>query len=269
MRILGLLTILVIALQAQDPPPAAAPPLPTGPPVLQNNGKPIVVPFQCSEEDIRAAGLSCSEQDPCPVYLELAAVESTGIRIFAAGNIHTSAATLYSILLGSDDNGSTWREVHERKRSSGLDHIQFSGSDMGWSSGLSLSPLPQDPFLLQTTDGGKSWREHAIFNEPRFGAIQQFYFEDKQSGALVVDRGPGSDGDRYELYETNDGGDTWNVKETNVKGIRLKVPATAPVSDWRIRADAPSKSFHLEHRQGQKWSPVASFAVILPVCKPE
>ncbi len=261
--------MLVVALQAQDQPPAPVSPLPAGPPVLQNNGKPILVPFQCTEEDIRTAGLSCTEQDPCPVYLELAAVESTGIRIFAAGNIHTSAATLYSILLGSDDNGATWREVHDRKRSSGLDHIQLAGSDTGWSSGLSLSPLPQDPFLLQTTDGGKSWREHAIFNEPRFGAIQQFYFEDKKSGALIVDHGPGSDGDRYELYETNDGGDTWNVKETNVKGIRLKVPATAPVSEWRIRADAPSKSFHLEHRQGQRWNPIASFALNLAACKPE
>src|ERR1035438_6961969 len=101
------------ALGPQDAPPAAgAPPVPAAPPVLENTGKPMVVPFRCTEEDIRSAGLTCSEQDPCPVYLELAAVESTGIRIFAAGNIHTANATLYTILLGTEDNGQTWREVH-------------------------------------------------------------------------------------------------------------------------------------------------------------
>ena len=150
-----------------------------------------MVPFHCTDEDIRSAGLTCSEQDPCPVYLELAAVESTGIRIFAAGNIHTANATLYTILLGTEDNGLTWREVHERVRGAGLDHLQFADVETGWTSGLSFAPLPQDPFLLQTTDGGKTWRSHAIFNETRFGSIQQFFFEDKKSGSLVIDHGAG------------------------------------------------------------------------------
>ncbi len=274
MRIIGLVALWTIiwcaGLWGQEQPAAPAiPPAPTGAAVLQNTGKPILVPFQCSDEDIRAAGLSCTEQDPCPVYLELAAVDSTGIRLFAAGNIHSANATLYSILLGSDDNGATWREAHERIRAAGLDHLQFAGTDTGWSSGISLAPLPQDPFLLQTTDGGKAWRAHAIFNEPRFGAIQQFYFEDKKGGALIIDHGRASEGDRYELYESNDGGDTWNIKETSVKPIRLKPAATAPLSEWRVRADAASKSFHLEHHQGQKWTSVAAFAVSLAACKPQ
>jgi photosystem II stability/assembly factor-like uncharacterized protein len=196
-------------------------------------------------------------------------VESTGIRIFTVGNIHSSTATLYSILLGSEDNGATWREFHERIRAAGLDRIQFSGPDTGWSSGITLGALPQDPFLLATVDGGKSWRAHPIFNEPRFGSIQQFYFEDKKSGALVIDHGRGSEGDRYELYESNDGGETWNIKETNSKELKLKIPASAPAQEWRVRADGPSKSFELEHRQGQKWTRVAAFAVNLGVCRPQ
>lgn len=272
MRRIGLLTLLWgalwLPLWSQDP-PSTIPPAPIEPPLLRNTGKPIAVPFHCTDEDMHSAGLDCSEQDPCPVYLELAEVESTGIRLFATGNIHTSTATLYSILLGSDDNGVTWREAFERIRGAGLDHLQFAGADTGWSSGISLAPLPRDPFLLQTTDGGKSWRPHAIFNEPRFGAIQQFYFEDKKSGALIVDHGAGSEGDRYELFESNDGGETWNIKETSVKPIRLKLPPGAPVSEWRVRADGPTKSFHLEHRQGQRWTSIAAFAVSLDACKPE
>src|SRR5450631_3794974 len=155
MRELGLLLLVCVVLAAQDQPPAAvAPVVPAAPLVLENSGKPMVAPFHCTEEDIRSAGLGCSQQDPCPVYLELSAVESTGIRIFAAGNIHTATATLYTMLLGSEDNGRTWREVHERVRGAGLDHIQFADVETGWASGLSFSPLPQDPFLLMTPDGG-------------------------------------------------------------------------------------------------------------------
>ena len=76
-------------------------------------------------------------------------------------------------------------------RGAALDHLQFADVESGWVSGISLSPLPQDPFLLMTTDGGKTWRPHYIFNETRFGSIQQFFFEDKKSGSLVIDLGPG------------------------------------------------------------------------------
>src|SRR5260370_36580898 len=93
-------------LWAQDQPPVAtAPMVPAAPPVLENTGKPMVVPFHCTEEDIHSAGLTCSEEDPCPVYLELAAVESTGIRIFTAGNIPTASATINNVLLATEDNG--------------------------------------------------------------------------------------------------------------------------------------------------------------------
>src|ERR1017187_2904705 len=106
MRKLALLLLACGVFGAQDLPPAAGSPVvPAAPLVMANTGKPMLAPFHCTEEDIRSAGLECSEQDPCPVYLELAAVESTGIRIFAAGNIHTANATLYTILLGSEDNG--------------------------------------------------------------------------------------------------------------------------------------------------------------------
>ena len=156
-------------------------------------------------------------------------MESTGIRIFAAGNIHTASATLYTHPAGQRRQ----RPDLARGRTSGFAARAWttSSSPMPKPAGPAASrfaPLPQDPFLLQTTDGGKTWRPHAIFNEPRFGSIQQFYFEDKKNGALIIDHGPGSSDDRYELYETNDGGETWNIQETSVKAIRLKRAPVAP-----------------------------------------
>src|SRR4051794_8202041 len=124
--IFALMIVTALPLVAQDPPPTVPPPTvpsptfppagapdpqpaaPQGPPILENTGKPIVVPFQCTEEDIRLGGLPCSDDAPCPVYLELSTMESPGIRLFTAGNIHTASATLFSIVLGSDDNGHTW-----------------------------------------------------------------------------------------------------------------------------------------------------------------
>lgn len=255
---------------AQDqPPPASPPPAPPPAPVLENTGKPMVLPFQCTAEDLQFAGLSCTEEEPCPLYLELTAVEPAGDRILAAGNVHSTAITLASVLLASDDAGHTWREVHEHIRDAGLDHLQFLDAQTGWASGQVLSPLQRDPFLLVTSDGGKTWRQSAIFSESRenrFGSIHQFSFAAKDSGSLIVDRGQGADGDRYELYESPDAGESWTIKETSTKPIVLKRPPI-PSADWRVRADGPTGSFHIEHRQGQRWTSVAGFSVKLAACK--
>lgn len=254
---------------AQEPATPSLPP-PAPPPVLENGGKPMLLPFQCTDEDIQLSGLTCSEEDPCQIYLELAAVESAGNRILLAGNLHTPAVTVFSVLLASDDAGHTWRETHERIRSVGLDRFQFLDAEAGWAAGERLSPLPQDPFLLVTTDGGKTWRARSIFSETadnRLGSIQQFFFTARDNGALIIDRGQGSDGDRYELYESPDGGESWNFKQSSAKPLSLRKIAPAS-SEWRLRAESRTQAFHVEHREAGKWAEVASFAVKLGVCKP-
>jgi len=233
---------------------------------------PVLLPFHCTEEDIQWAGLSCSADEPCPVYLELAAIEP-GVppgpgRIFAAGNIHSSDVTLYSVLLASEDAGHTWREAHERIRGASLDRIQFLDAELGWVSGQVVSPLPQNPFLLLTSDGGKTWRQRVIFSESRVGFIQQFHFGAKDSGSLIVDRGPGSEGGRYELYESTDAGETWTIRETSDRPLKLPPSPVAPPSEWRARADGPTQSFHIERRQGERWVSVAAFSVKLGACQP-
>ena len=117
---------------AQDPPPTPPPPPP--PPVLENSGKPMLLPFQCTDEDIQLSGLTCSEEDPCPIYLELSRRRRRRNRAFSSrGTCTRSAVTVFSTLLASDDGGRTWREAHERIRSAGLDRIQFldAGDGLG------------------------------------------------------------------------------------------------------------------------------------------
>ena len=249
--------LLAAAALAQQPEPAP----------LSYTGKPIVVPFQCTDDDIQWAGLSCSDEEPCPMYLELAAVEPMGNKLFAVGNIHAPAITLYSVLLASEDAGQTWREAYERMRGVGLDHIQFADFENGWISGQTLVPLPQDPFLLVSTDAGKTWRRRPVFGESHPGSILQFWFHTRTNGSMVIDRGSSGDSARYEMLESPNSGETWMIREANDRPIRLKRAAnTNP--DWRIRADAPSKSFQIEHRSGEKWTTMAAFAVPIGACKP-
>ncbi len=254
-----LILTCAVAFAQEQPPTAPSPP-------LENLGKPMVVPFRCTEDDIQWAGLTCSETDPCPVYLEISAIESVGSRIFAAGNIHSAAVTLYSALLASDDAGRTWREPYERIRGAGLDHIQFADPENGWVSGQILSPLLQDPFLLLTADGGKTWRRQPVFSDTRMGSIQQFFSASKSDGSLVFDAGPGSESGRYQLYQSQDGGTTWSIKEESDKPPQLRRAATP---DWRIRADAATGAFHIERRAEGRWTSAAAFAVKIGACKPE
>jgi photosystem II stability/assembly factor-like uncharacterized protein len=265
-------TVVLIPLAAQDQPPVGQPQssetLPE-PPVLINTGKPMLVPFQCTHEDVGSAGFSCSEDAPCPVYLELGAAASTANKFYAAGNIHSDAVTLYSILLGSDDAGHTWREIHPRMRAAGLDHLQFVDAETGWVGGQQLFPLPQDPFVLLTVDGGKSWRQTSIFGDNsdyHFGSIQEMYFSSKTNGSIVVDRSSGGDAGPFALYESPDGGASWSLKEQNSKPIHIK-GAPPSDADWRVRVDAASKAFLIERRQGERWTLQASFAVNIGFCR--
>jgi photosystem II stability/assembly factor-like uncharacterized protein len=273
-----------ICLWPQDQPPAAPPATAAGqspagaeapppeaplPPVLVNLGKPMVLPFQCTREDIQAAGFTCSEEAPCPVYLELSAAASTGSKYYLGGNIHSDAVTLYAILLGSEDAGHTWREINPRIRGAGIDHLQFLDSVTGWAGGQQLFPLPQEPFVLLTTDGGKTWRQQPIFGESaesHFGSLQQMFFSSRTAGSVIIDRSQGGDAGPFALYETSDGGETWTIKQQSKQPLEIK-GAPAVSADWRLRVDAATKAFLAEHRQGERWNSGAAFSVDIAACK--
>jgi hypothetical protein len=251
------------------PKPEPAKTEPAQPPLLENNGKPMRVPFQCTDDDMQWAGMSCSEEEPCPVYLEVSAMEPVGNRLVVLANIHTESITLYSVLLTSEDAGATWREPYERTRGVVLDHVQFIDFQNGWISGQTQVPVSHDPFLLITNDGGVSWRPRPVFSEGAGGAIQQFWFESAKIGDLVIDRRESADASRYELYGTPNGGETWMIRRTSDAPITIKRPASDLAgAGWRIRADARTKSFSIEKKQGERWNTAASFLVQIGACKP-
>src|ERR1051326_4477923 len=217
----------------------------TAPSQIENNGKPMRVPVACKQEDVQSLGITCTEDEPCPLYLELSAVESVGGRLFLAGNIHTPALTLYSILLGSADGGRTWTEPYDRVRFSALEQIQFIDMEYGWISGATLGSLPRDPFFLLTSDGGKTWRLRPLFDETHGSSIERFWFDSRKSGALLLTPNGGS----YEMYETMTGGESWTLKEVSSKPLKLPQGRPAGDAGWRLRPNARSHSYDVEIKE--------------------
>jgi photosystem II stability/assembly factor-like uncharacterized protein len=232
---------------------------------LENVGKPMRIPFECTEADTQASGLSCSEEEPCPVYLELANVEAVGNKLFLPGNLHTPTITIYSILLATEDAGKTWTEPHPRIRSAGFDQIQFIDFQNGWISGANLQSAPRDPFLLLTTDGGKTWRQRPIYEDSRVAIIERFWFDSPQEGTMLVDAR--LEANRHELYETRAGGESWSLRQASASPIRFPKTREAGSSGWRIRADAATNSYAVEKSEGERWQKAASFQVHVGSCK--
>ena len=231
---------------------------------LQNNGKPILLPFECSADDVEASGLSCPQEEPCPVYLELSGLETVGNKIFVSGNIHTPEATLYSLLLASSDGGATWNEPTPRLRATSLDEIQFVDYEHGFISGQALRPLPHDPFFLVSNDGGVTWKQRPIYDEEHAGSVIQFHFESLENGHLLVDTGSGV---RHELYETMTGGSTWTLRHASAAPIPFPGAPSRDAADWRLRADATAHAYQIERRQEGHWRAAAAFLIDLGACR--
>jgi hypothetical protein len=294
MHRMWMVTLWVSATLAQTPVPPAKPPAPANDPgvfrlpsafpdtvervepkppeapkpvVLENHGKPIRIPITCTDEDITAIGMTCTVEEPCAVYFDLSAVYGLDSRIYLAGNLHNGAVTMFSLLLMSEDNGKTFTEPFERLRNGGLDRIQFFDKDTGWVSGGLLLALPRDPFFLLTTDGGQTWRKRPVFSESKLGIVDQFSFQSKTAGAMLVDRGLGAEGGRYEHYESMTGGDSWTVREVSNRPAPVK-PPPPPAADWRFVADAKLKAHSVERKVGERWQRVATFAIQVGECRP-
>jgi hypothetical protein len=223
---------------------------------------PVHVDYTCPAEDVESFGLSCSEDQPCPIFFEVSAVDSFGSRIFVAGDIHTSTTTLYGVLLSTEDGGATWEESIPRQRSTAFEQFQFIG-DRGWLSGQRLEPLPKDPFLMLTSDGGKSWRQRTLFEETRFGSIAQFWFDSSTAGELIFDDSLGKVTNQ-ELYSTMSSGENWELKQKSTKALHLK---TLRTTGWSVSAASGSTTYLIEHNVGGRKEVLARFLIHIGDCK--
>jgi len=262
-----ILTILLVAVLICPLPGAVAGEKTAGA-VLRYEGRPLRLPINCSRQELASFGMACPPDDPCPLYLELTSVESVKEKIYLTGNLHTTSATLYSVLLASDDGGLSWREPFERVREAGLDRVVFFDAKHGWASGHIMGAEPRDPFFLLTTDGGKFWRRRPVLSTPGAGLIEKFRFDSPTTGSVLIDRlHANAAGVRYEHYETRTGAESWMIREISSTPIHLRgtlEPRQRP--DWRLRADHETGAWRLENRDGDTWRLVTEFAIEAGLC---
>lgn len=227
-------------------------------------GQPMVhVDYTCTPEDRDSFGLACTEDRPCPIFFEVSAVDSIGSSVFIAGDIHTPTTTLYGVLLTTDDGGATWSEAMPRLRSTAFEAFQIR-QEKGWLSGQRLEPLPKDPFLLITTDGGKNWHQKPLFEETRFGSIVQFWFDSADTGQLIFDDSVGNKV-KQELYSTMTGGDGWELKQTSSQPLQLNIPRRA--SAWTIATPPGSKAYLIERAVNGRKETLARVLIHIGDCK--
>jgi hypothetical protein len=234
--------------------------------VLLHAQAPGRVEYACTPDDIESFGLGCTDEDPCPVFLDLSSVQGSGARLLLSGNLHTANTTLYSVLLMSEDGGKTWTEPYKRVRSAALEQIQFFDFEHGWIGGQIIDPLAKDPFFLLTTDGGKTWRQSELFEDSVFGTLSQFWFDSPTHGELVFDRSVGN-AKKYDLYETTTGGESWSPTQSGSTPIHLKNAPAKPDAIFRVRTDAATKTFRIERRGASNWELVAGFLVHVADCQ--
>ena len=72
----------------ETPPAPTTAPVPRPPPAYNYSSQPIVLQATCADAELNDFGLTCSEDEPCPLYVELASIEAAGAKVFIAGNFH-------------------------------------------------------------------------------------------------------------------------------------------------------------------------------------
>jgi photosystem II stability/assembly factor-like uncharacterized protein len=222
----------------------------------------VHVDYACPAEDVESFGLTCSDERPCPVYFEVSAVDAFGSHVFVAGDIHTATTTLFGVLLSTGDSGKTWEEEIPRLRSATFEQFQVMG-DHGWLAGQRLDPLPKDPFFFITPDGGKNWHQRPLFEDSRFGSIQQFWFESPLAGELIFDDSVGKTTDQ-ELFSSNTGGETWRLKQKSAKALQLS-PKTE--SAWSATVPRGSTTYLIQHVANGSKQTFAHFLIHIGDCK--
>lgn len=238
---------------------------------LVYEGEALALPLECRAEAFLRAGFTCSEADPCDMFLELVEITSMQDRVLIIGNIHSTEATIATVLLSSGDGGKTWVEPAGRVDAAGLEMIHTLDGDHAWVGGQQTTQdHASTPFLLVTTNGGAHWVRRPFWSgdEERHGAVLEIYFDDAQHGFVIIDKLT-SEGDSYELYESMNSGLSWSIRQVSseMPVIRRRITADAPEKPWRLNENRSNASYEIEHLIDGEWTKVSAFTVDLGACK--
>jgi photosystem II stability/assembly factor-like uncharacterized protein len=135
---------------------------------------------------------------------------------FIASATHADVSQSRGLILATEDGGTTWTEVYRSERPFELMwKFSFPTNLVGYCTLQSYNPDPSasQRFVVKTTDGGKTWSEIPLVDDPR---VRQF-------GIAFLDEKHGWVGAAPHGFETTDGGASWTKADFGnaVNKIRL------------------------------------------------
>jgi len=117
-----------------------------------------------------------------------------------------------SALLATRDGGASWTDVTPERGLAGVSGAFFLDSYRGWLAGTTPG-LPSRLLVLDTADGGTSWRERSLDASDAPGgqpyAEAQVHFADAAHGWLLGRLATGSAVSLGAILRTADGGESW------------------------------------------------------------
>lgn len=247
---------------------------PEGPPegTTIYQGPVISLSAVCDVDRLEYAGIRCSADRPCELFLELVSIASEGDWMILAGEVHTTEATYESVVLTSRDGGATWTESAERVPAGGIESISIVDAQTAFVAGQQGDTATGEiPFLLVTDDGGVSWETRMVETggEKVEGLVVAFQADTTSHGYLTLEQ-LAATGDAYRLYETYNGGRSWSIRQISADQPQIPGPRLAiKTENWSVRPDSASGEFIVAQRSSSSssgWADQGRFAGTVGAC---
>ena len=184
--------------------------------------------------------------------------QPTGMFVIDAKNVIVSGSG--GQVYVTNDGGSNWKIETPVPGNIDFNDVCFVDQNHGWLAGYQVIIPTQSgrPLLLETTDGGDSWREVSLENDVRPSSI---YFVGEQ-GWLVGSRRV-VNGESIELFgvslSTRDGGKTWTQAEVQPgESFFTEVRFADQTHGWLVGRDA----LYYTEDGGTAWKPVLSLPAV-------
>ena len=226
----------------------------------------------CEVDRLEYAGIRCSTDRPCELFVELVSVASQGNWVVLAGEVHTADATYESVVLSSADGGVTWIESSERIAAGGIESISIIDAQTAFVAGQQGDTATGEiPFLLVTEDGGVSWEERTVSagGEKVEGLVVAFQADTTSHGYLILEQ-LAATSDPYRLYETYTGGLSWSIRQISADKPQIPGPRLAlRTEDWSIRPDSSSGEYIVAKRSSSEssgWAEQGRFSGAVGSC---